>query len=98
MNKKYRLPGLALSVLLTLFSFHAEAASAPSTAVDSIGVENHQGKEVVLHRLAAKESYYSLSRTYAVNPNDIIDRKSTRLNSSHVKISYAVFCLKKKKK
>src|SRR5690606_41472982 len=27
-----------------------------------------------------------------------VDRKSTRLNSSHVKISYAVFCLKKKKK
>src|SRR5690606_40828929 len=29
---------------------------------------------------------------------DPIDRKSTRLNSSHVKISYAVFCLKKKNK
>src|SRR5690554_7550263 len=28
----------------------------------------------------------------------VIDRKSTRLNSSHVRISYAVFCLKKKKK
>src|SRR5690625_4383715 len=28
----------------------------------------------------------------------IIDRKSTRLNSSHVAISYAVFCLKKKRK
>src|SRR5438067_10214248 len=28
----------------------------------------------------------------------LIDRKSTRLNSSHVSISYAVFCLKKKKK
>src|SRR5690606_40735562 len=27
---------------------------------------------------------------------DQLDRKSTRLNSSHVKISYAVFCLKKK--
>src|SRR5690606_33422385 len=27
---------------------------------------------------------------------DLLDRKSTRLNSSHVKISYAVFCLKKK--
>src|SRR5215813_10858312 len=27
-----------------------------------------------------------------------VDRKSTRLNSSHVRISYAVFCLKKKKK
>src|SRR5437868_13464870 len=29
---------------------------------------------------------------------DRTDRKSTRLNSSHVSISYAVFCLKKKKK
>src|SRR5690606_2688836 len=29
-------------------------------------------------------------------PRDLLDRKSTRLNSSHVKISYAVFCLKKK--
>src|SRR5690606_40089238 len=28
---------------------------------------------------------------------EALDRKSTRLNSSHVKISYAVFCLKKKK-
>src|SRR5438874_5361274 len=27
----------------------------------------------------------------------LLDRKSTRLNSSHVEISYAVFCLKKKK-
>src|SRR2546426_12834052 len=30
--------------------------------------------------------------------NDAADRKSTRLNSSHLVISYAVFCLKKKKK
>src|SRR5690554_7762801 len=29
--------------------------------------------------------------------SDTRDRKSTRLNSSHVRISYAVFCLKKKK-
>src|SRR5438045_6131726 len=29
---------------------------------------------------------------------EIIDRKSTRLNSSHLGISYAVFCLKKKRK
>src|SRR5690349_24176277 len=28
---------------------------------------------------------------------ELVDRKSTRLNSSHVEISYAVFCLKKKK-
>src|SRR5439155_24391677 len=30
-------------------------------------------------------------------PHEVEDRKSTRLNSSHVAISYAVFCLKKKK-
>src|SRR3712207_7166216 len=30
--------------------------------------------------------------------DDRVDRKSTRLNSSHANISYAVFCLKKKKK
>src|SRR5690606_41601661 len=35
---------------------------------------------------------HSLSQAQALN----LDRKSTRLNSSHVKISYAVFCLKKK--
>src|SRR5256885_8413258 len=34
----------------------------------------------------------------AADPRDLIsDRKSTRLNSSHLVISYAVFCLKKKK-
>src|SRR5690606_39553610 len=36
------------------------------------------------------------STILAFNQLHIQDRKSTRLNSSHVKISYAVFCLKKK--
>src|SRR5690606_41128658 len=43
---------------------------------------------------AGERGVESTHRTQAVRP----DRKSTRLNSSHVKISYAVFCLKKKKK
>src|SRR2546421_2556756 len=38
-----------------------------------------------------------LSAHRAFNGDDEIDRKSTRLNSSHDQISYAVFCLKKKK-
>src|SRR3712207_7940520 len=33
-----------------------------------------------------------------VEVRELVDRKSTRLNSSHANISYAVFCLKKKKK
>src|SRR3712207_8632620 len=32
-----------------------------------------------------------------VHVGDLLDRKSTRLNSSHANISYAVFCLKKKR-
>src|SRR3712207_8404473 len=35
---------------------------------------------------------------HALTAASVIDRKSTRLNSSHANISYAVFCLKKKKK
>src|SRR5688572_32157390 len=38
-----------------------------------------------------------MTTVHQVTPT-IIDRKSTRLNSSHSQISYAVFCLKKKRK
>src|SRR5256885_4744500 len=36
--------------------------------------------------------------SFATSASEMPDRKSTRLNSSHLVISYAVFCLKKKKK
>src|SRR5438874_10765303 len=39
-----------------------------------------------------------ISASRRPSPKTMEDRKSTRLNSSHVEISYAVFCLKKKKK
>src|SRR5690606_24215438 len=43
------------------------------------------------------ERQQAISQAAAVDPQGAMqDRKSTRLNSSHVKISYAVFCLKKK--
>src|SRR5690606_40173303 len=40
--------------------------------------------------------YQSLNLSGEADVSEKGDRKSTRLNSSHVKISYAVFCLKKK--
>src|SRR5690606_41874909 len=43
------------------------------------------------------DDYRLLSGITPEGRSRIRDRKSTRLNSSHVKISYAVFCLKKKK-
>src|SRR3712207_7926138 len=42
--------------------------------------------------------FYSDGLVEAHDPKGEIDRKSTRLNSSHANISYAVFCLKKKKR
>src|SRR5205814_10011883 len=49
------------------------------------------------------EAVAQLERVVELEPDnyrahDNLDRKSTRLNSSHLGISYAVFCLKKKKK
>src|SRR3989454_8096722 len=41
---------------------------------------------------------YNSNRSELVSLGILLDRKSTRLNSSHLVISYAVFCLKKKKK
>src|SRR5690554_7060407 len=43
-------------------------------------------------------NYFPSTREYAQQYGVDKDRKSTRLNSSHVRISYAVFCLKKKQK
>src|SRR3989442_5893295 len=43
------------------------------------------------------DDFYRVARSLG-KCDVVLDRKSTRLNSSHVRISYAVFCLKKKKK
>src|SRR5438067_13635372 len=62
-------------------------STAPSSGTP-IGVRRPDARSIT-NALTSASSYSSLS------PRG--DRKSTRLNSSHVSISYAVFCLKKKK-
>src|SRR3712207_7104602 len=52
------------------------------------------GRQIVLHR--RRVTY--IDQCAAVLITDAGDRKSTRLNSSHANISYAVFCLKKNKR
>src|SRR5690554_7179279 len=73
-------------------------------------VENPKVKDAVLRETedAVREDAILTSNTSTISINLLaknlkrpenfcgIDRKSTRLNSSHVRISYAVFCLKKK--
>src|SRR3712207_7620954 len=51
-------------------------------------------QRLVRRRVEFRRCHYRLERIF----KGPIDRKSTRLNSSHANISYAVFCLKKKKK
>src|SRR5688572_31621428 len=50
------------------------------------------------YRLAGRLAYSVSSHLHESSKWNGTDRKSTRLNSSHSQISYAVFCLKKKKK
>src|SRR5215217_7789764 len=59
-------------LLLTAPALAISAKLFAAAPVDSIGVENLNGKKVVLHKLDPKETYYSLGRKYNVNPKDII--------------------------
>src|SRR5256885_2572751 len=53
---------------------------------------------IIITILIPKKEYYKYTHIFIFKPKKFSDRKSTRLNSSHLVISYAVFCLKKKKK
>src|SRR5690606_42037503 len=52
----------------------------------------------VIEQIRALDGELRFETFISLSCQNCPDRKSTRLNSSHVKISYAVFCLKKKKR
>ncbi|WP_395625517.1 LysM peptidoglycan-binding domain-containing protein [Daejeonella sp.] len=60
------LRNIVLSIFFSLLVFTASAA------VDSIGVENLNGKKNIIHKIEAKETYFSLGRKYNVSPQLII--------------------------
>src|SRR5438034_5636873 len=64
--------------------------------VDSFGIEHTAKVEAESLFEAAVRGLYKLDSSFWTE-EDVLDRKSTRLNSSHTVISYAVFCLKKKR-
>jgi LysM repeat protein len=41
------------------------------TVVDSVGIENLNGKKVILHKLDPKDNYYSIGRRYGISPKVI---------------------------
>src|SRR3712207_7887528 len=59
------------------------------------GLEGHSDADVGIHALC--DAIYGALAEGDIGRHFPPDRKSTRLNSSHANISYAVFCLKKKK-
>src|SRR3712207_8144334 len=68
----------------------------PYTTLFRSTIEEFVTKRTEISRLIFEDLKDDFA-TYGLNVSNIsIDRKSTRLNSSHANISYAVFCLKKK--
>src|SRR5688572_32380193 len=85
----------------TLFPYTTLFRSAPIIAktVRAAVLSERELDYVQAARLRNERSPYIMFAEILPNVmGPIIDRKSTRLNSSHSQISYAVFCLKKKKK
>jgi LysM repeat protein len=70
MNIKKISLGFSIIGLTLLTSLDIQAKTMH--ILDSIGVESKDGKEIVIHRLVAKETYYSLGRMYDIKPKDII--------------------------
>src|SRR3712207_8088791 len=80
----------------TLFPYTTLFRSNVTNAVEESGLA---AKIINVDQIQVPEQYPV--EEYSVKIDDetrtaVIDRKSTRLNSSHANISYAVFCLKKK--
>ncbi len=59
-----------LSVLVILTAVSAGLKASP--LIDSVGIENQNGKKIILHKLEAKETYYAIARRYKVKPQAIM--------------------------
>src|SRR5690554_7583988 len=89
----------------TLFPYTTLFRSWVDELIYETKMDNTQiGRRIIQYGLKDVKGYAdsaepkSIDEIYKMGVNLHPDRKSTRLNSSHVRISYAVFCLKKKKK
>src|SRR5690625_5335827 len=101
-DKNHRIYAMSFAALYPLYIAKAERKGRTKEEVDKIihwltgysqtELETVQEKETDLKTFFAEVPRLNPSRNLIKRG----DRKSTRLNSSHVAISYAVFCLKKK--
>src|SRR3712207_8411802 len=90
-----RPPRSTLFPYTTLFRSFVEAIRAQAPPRPTLASELNSGKYgATFPGTLSARAYLKVMAHDCQN----LDRKSTRLNSSHANISYAVFCLKKKKK
>src|SRR5437868_15142304 len=88
-----------LHIYLYSFSFFLFFFNAPSTTeIYTLSLHDALPISVRTRRAGRKGCVEVELKSGIEHEVADLDRKSTRLNSSHVSISYAVFCLKKKKK
>src|SRR5947207_8080889 len=80
----------------TLFRSHGRVGERRDEPAQGIGRPQAVGVRE-RHNLAAPVRHGGVLGGGLAHPREVQDRKSTRLHSSHTVISYAVFCLKKKK-
>src|SRR2546430_7814092 len=81
----------------TLFPYTTLFRSKTPTILE-VARETKERGEIEKLREMGRKTTRVVQKTMRFRPVPWLDRKSTRLNSSHSQISYAVFCLKKKKK
>jgi len=62
----------ACAVIINISSIQANTKLTINVTRDSIGVENSNGKKVIVHQIVAKDTYYSVARRYGVNPKDLM--------------------------
>src|SRR5688572_32694866 len=90
---------LSLHDALPIWRFRIDGVTGPdeySALEDNNAYTNLLARDNMRWAAAAAERHPTEAETLGVTADE--DRKSTRLNSSHSQISYAVFCLKKKTK
>jgi len=59
-------------LIFTAFLITTSVSAFAKPLIDSIGIENKDGKKVILHKLDPKDNYYSLGRRYKVSPKVIM--------------------------
>src|SRR3989449_7130538 len=93
-----RPPRSTLFPYTTLFRSSMRGRDTPSAELDKVAA--YIGREYRRLGLTPGGDNGTFIQRYSLDRVQVVaeDRKSTRLNSSHGYISYAVFCLKKKKK